>query len=282
MNKLLRTCFDWFSHGLLPWLCLVVLLASSVQAHANPGDILFQDDFERSNPGSVGNGWVVTPANTDSACQGVSPTLVSGETFPVATITIAGSQKVPVNGITVAGQQIMAASYGGSTSITGGSGVAAKIAERINSCTSAITGNCTVAGYSASRSGSSVIITGPATATATSRTPSTSICKVPVCSSMPPASGPSNTESGRPIPPSACASPATTRNCRSPRSHRKSRPSMSSNGSVSTNGSRRPLRTPSTAWTLTTSRNCSDCRSRMPSTRPSGCRRACGSSSRVD
>ena len=165
MNKLLRTCFDWFSHGLLPWLCLVVLLASSVQAHANPGDILFQDDFERSNPGSVGNGWVVTPANTDSACQGVSPTLVSGETFPVATITIAGSQKVPVNGITVAGQQIMAASYGGSTSITGGSGVAAKIAERINSCTSAITGNCTVAGYSASRSGSSVIITGPATAT---------------------------------------------------------------------------------------------------------------------
>jgi len=34
-------------------------------------DILFCDDFERSNPGSVGNGWTVTPANAGN-CTGTS------------------------------------------------------------------------------------------------------------------------------------------------------------------------------------------------------------------
>lgn len=34
-------------------------------------DILFCDDFERSNPGSVGNGWTVTPANAGN-CSGTT------------------------------------------------------------------------------------------------------------------------------------------------------------------------------------------------------------------
>ncbi len=42
------------------------LLPATCNAGAN---ILFCDDFERSNPGSVGNGWTVTPANA-SNCTG--------------------------------------------------------------------------------------------------------------------------------------------------------------------------------------------------------------------
>ncbi len=140
-------------------MCIAILLAASGQASAAPGDILFQDNFERSNPGVVGNGWTVTAAA--GACTGVASTVVPA-VYPTATITVAGSQQVPVNGITVGGQQIMAASYAGNTSP---STVTSNIRTQINACTAAITGNCTVAGYSATRSGSVVTITGPSTAT---------------------------------------------------------------------------------------------------------------------
>lgn len=36
-----------------------------------PG-LLFCDDFERSSPGAIGNGWTVTPANTASQCNGTT------------------------------------------------------------------------------------------------------------------------------------------------------------------------------------------------------------------
>ena len=73
-----------------------------------------------------------------------------------ATITVGGSGSTTVSGITVNGVQILSASTTASTST---STVASRIASAINSCTSAVTGNCGVAGYSASASGSTVTIT---------------------------------------------------------------------------------------------------------------------------
>jgi uncharacterized repeat protein (TIGR01451 family) len=135
---------------------MALLLSISSQSWAVPGQILFQDDFERSNPGVVGNGWTVTAAA--NACTG------TGTVAPTATITIAGSQKVPVNGITVAGQQIMKAAYAGNTSPNT---VATNIINQINACSNGISGACTVAGYSASRNNNVVTITGPSSATGT-------------------------------------------------------------------------------------------------------------------
>ena len=146
------------AHGIAVWMVLGMFLPP---ASAAPGDILFQDDFERSNPGTVGNGWTVTPPNTDAACSGVPP---SGAAYPTATITIGGSQLVPVTGVTVGGQQIMAQTYAGNTSPNT---VASNIRDQINACTTSVTGNCTVAGYSATRSNNVVTITGPSTASGT-------------------------------------------------------------------------------------------------------------------
>lgn len=42
-----------------------------------PG-LLFCDDFERSNPGSIGNGWTVSPANTSSLCNGTAGNIGCG------------------------------------------------------------------------------------------------------------------------------------------------------------------------------------------------------------
>lgn len=52
-------------------------------------DILFCDDFERSNPGSVGNGWTVTPANAgncsgatgNTACAGIDSDIPPFNTY---------------------------------------------------------------------------------------------------------------------------------------------------------------------------------------------------------
>jgi uncharacterized repeat protein (TIGR01451 family) len=141
----------------------LILVISCVQSvWAASGDILFLDNFERSNPGSVGNGWTVTAAA--GACDGALPS-VKAATYPSATITIAGSQKVAVNGITVSGAQIMKAVYAGSASPNT---VASSIATQINACTASASGNCTVSGYSAASNNSGVVtITGPSSTTGT-------------------------------------------------------------------------------------------------------------------
>ncbi|SOD24690.1 type IV pilus assembly protein PilY1 [Variovorax sp. YR752] len=75
-----------------------------------------------------------------------------------ATIVISGSSSTSISGITVNGVQILSATTTASTSSTT---VATNIVTAINNCTSSKTGNCGIAGYSASRSGSTVTITSP-------------------------------------------------------------------------------------------------------------------------
>lgn len=76
-----------------------------------------------------------------------------------ATITITAASSAVISGITVSGQQIMTSSSSSSSTTTT---VASNIASRINSCTNSISGNCTIAGYSASTGGTNVVtITGP-------------------------------------------------------------------------------------------------------------------------
>lgn len=82
------------------WLfCLLMFLVVS-PLQAAPGDILFQDNFERSNPGTVGNGWTVTPASAAN-CTGVAAVA------PTATITVSGSGSTSVSSVTVNGVEIL-------------------------------------------------------------------------------------------------------------------------------------------------------------------------------
>ena len=82
----------------------------------------------------------------------------------VSTLTVdASSSSGNVPGITVLGAQIMS----GSANSSGGSGtrrekLARNIVTQINACTAAKTGACTVAGYSAVLSGTTITITAPA------------------------------------------------------------------------------------------------------------------------
>ncbi|HEV7453745.1 MAG TPA: hypothetical protein VGO07_00630, partial [Candidatus Saccharimonadales bacterium] len=67
-------------------------------------------------------------------------------TRAVATITVgSGNSSTTVSSITVNGQQILSATTTGSST---SSNVATDIATKINACTLALSGNCTVAGYS--------------------------------------------------------------------------------------------------------------------------------------
>ncbi len=85
----------------------------------------------------------------------------------IATITAGGSSpsSTSVSGITVSGgRQIMAGATGSSSTTRT---VAQDIVDQINLCTVQITGNCQLAGYHASRSGSVVTIVAPSAATDT-------------------------------------------------------------------------------------------------------------------
>jgi type IV pilus assembly protein PilY1 len=75
-----------------------------------------------------------------------------------ATIVLSGSSSTSISNITVNGLQILSATTSTSTSATT---LAGYITTNINNCTSSKTGNCTSAGFSASRSGSTVTITSP-------------------------------------------------------------------------------------------------------------------------
>ncbi|WP_052185031.1 pilus assembly protein [Methylotenera sp. N17] len=72
-----------------------------------------------------------------------------------ATITFSGSNSTSISSIKVSGKEILSATTSASTN----SGtVATNVANAINACTKAVTGNCSTIGYSASRSGSIVTI----------------------------------------------------------------------------------------------------------------------------
>lgn len=78
-----------------------------------------------------------------------------------ATITVGGDSNTTVNSITVGGSQILSGAANSSGARTRARNLAQNIAASINNCTSAITGNCAVAGFSAVRSGSVVTLTAP-------------------------------------------------------------------------------------------------------------------------
>lgn len=87
-----------------------------------------------------------------------------------STLSITGSGSATVSGVTVDGQQIL--SDKASIGFTGRlRDLAQAIVDNINNCTTATTGNCTISGYSAVRSGNNVIITAPNSAGAVSATP---------------------------------------------------------------------------------------------------------------
>ncbi len=102
--------------------------------------------------------------STMTNCQAIR--IESGTTYQVArypmsataTISVSGSSATTVNGITVNGQQILSSATSSSTT---SSTVAGNIKNAINACTAAASGACTVAGYSATASGSTVTIMAP-------------------------------------------------------------------------------------------------------------------------
>ena len=104
-----------------------------------------------------------------STCQAAFSTSYSWARSPspsIATITIGGSSTaaVTVSSITVNGFQILSATSTGSTST---SAVATNIASMINACQVSLSGACTVRGYHADVSGSTITLTAPASISAT-------------------------------------------------------------------------------------------------------------------
>jgi type IV pilus assembly protein PilY1 len=85
-----------------------------------------------------------------------------------ATISITGTASTAVSSIKVNGFQILAATTAAAATA---SAVATNIRDGINACTAAIAGSCQIAGYSASRSGSTVTITAPITSGSITFTP---------------------------------------------------------------------------------------------------------------
>jgi type IV pilus assembly protein PilY1 len=97
----------------------------------------------------------------------------AGNVYTATIEVTATNSSDSISSITVNGAEILSAfsdaSGGGWTSRT--SKLASKIVTNINACKTAVAGNCTVAGYSAVRSGGTITITAPASAGAISVTP---------------------------------------------------------------------------------------------------------------
>lgn len=95
--------------------------------------------------------------------------LVTSPKSATSTVTLGGSGSTRVTSITVNGLEIMSIATGASGSL---SNLASAIADSINNCTAAISGNCKIAGYSATvRNNTNVRITSPASLGAITYTP---------------------------------------------------------------------------------------------------------------
>lgn len=107
-----------------------------------------------------------------TSCQSINNSTYKYPRYPgltiaaTATITVTGggtATSIKVNGLEI----LSAATSSSSTTST----VASRIRDNINNCTAAVSGNCTIAGYSATRSGSTVTITAPVSLGAITYTP---------------------------------------------------------------------------------------------------------------
>ncbi len=111
---------------------------------------------------SGGTVTILAPAATTATLvMAVTPSTQSRTSF-----TITGASSTPqVTGIITGSKQIMSAPIAGTSNST--STIAGQIVSAINACTAATTGSCTVSGYSASLSGSTVTIIAPTLTSAT-------------------------------------------------------------------------------------------------------------------
>lgn len=115
--------------------------------------------FSASTSGST----VTIKAPASMGAITFTPVITIAGVGAVATVTVVdppgSNTSTSVSGIKVNGQEIMSGATSGSTTT---STVANRIRDKINPCTTAISGNCQVAGFSATQSGNVVTITAPA------------------------------------------------------------------------------------------------------------------------
>ena len=97
--------------------------------------------------------------NAATRCNDTAGISSSGGTAATATLTFSSSSSASITSITINGKEILAASTASSST---NSTVASRTEAQIDACTSGTSGNCQIAGYSASRSGSTLTITAPA------------------------------------------------------------------------------------------------------------------------
>lgn len=144
-------------------------------------DCVTQSSPSASYPFPAPVRWCDTSANASAAVPAAGSCQASrvgtydelrAPTQRTATIKIDNSNScTTVNGILVDSVQIMAAAINCSSTE---STTASRIMDEINACTYAKTGNCSVAGYRASRSSSTITIFAPTTVTVTPSAPTTS------------------------------------------------------------------------------------------------------------
>lgn len=125
--------------------------------------------FKECSDSTGGSSSSVAPLNGVKALTGGAPATVGSGVFSkrrlstdmTTTIVVSGTNSTSVTSIKVDGKELLpAATVADSSS----SNVAENIKTKINLCTTGITGLCTVSGYSAVRSGSTVTITAPTSA----------------------------------------------------------------------------------------------------------------------
>ncbi len=114
---------------------------------------------------------IAAPVLTGSATTSAPPLFAGTPSISTFTVTGGGS----VSSITVNGEKILSASVTHGTTAT----LAQRIIDKINLCTAAITGSCTVGGYSATRAGSVVTITAPKPVVTGATTTTTTFSGVP-------------------------------------------------------------------------------------------------------
>ncbi|MEE9332078.1 MAG: PilC/PilY family type IV pilus protein [Methylophilaceae bacterium] len=110
----------------------------------------------------------------DNACQSVRTGAFVNMRVPLSTVSLPTQATITINwawwkpridGITINGQQIMRNNPNPNTNNT--NTLANRIRNKINACTTSAVGNCTVSGYSASRSGNVVTIYAPSAVSGT-------------------------------------------------------------------------------------------------------------------
>ena len=141
--------------------------------------------------------WCSSTTLASSTCQAVridtgSPKYIYARhptnppTLSSSSFSISGSGSTSLAGITVNGLQIMNAAANAGSSTFSTSTLASNIRAAVNACTAAVSGGCTVAGYSAGGSSSTVILYGPA-GTAITYTPALGVVTGTMTIGTPPA-----------------------------------------------------------------------------------------------